>query len=135
MMRNTLNSNTFVSVMGTNQTNIVSFPKKNSGKRTPKKTSKYLLISKWTWLDKNTNYVFIVRDPVLLWNTKHLVANYTKAAKPSQIQVHTLKMYTLHHRYSVFNWFVYLKGNHSVKYMYGQMYIHVKSTNIYFAHK
>ena len=29
MMRNTFYSNTFVSVMGTNQTNIVSFPKKN----------------------------------------------------------------------------------------------------------
>ena len=121
--------------MGTNQTNIVSFPKKKFGKKTQKKPSKYLLLSKWTWLDKNTNYVFIVRDPVLLWNTKHLVANYTTAAKPSQIQVHTLKMYTLHHRYSLFNWFVYLKGNHSVKYMYVQMYIHVKSTNIYFAHK
>lgn len=135
MMRNTFNSNTFVSVMGTNQTNIVSFPKTKFGKKTQKKPSKYLLLSKWTWLDKNTNYVFIVRDPVLLWNTKHLVANYTTAAKPSQIQVHTLKMYTLHHRYSLFNWFVYLKGNHSVKYMYVQMYIHVKSTNIYFAHK
>ena len=77
-----------------------------------------------------------MRDPVLLWNTKHLVANYTKAAKfKVKFRFIHLKMYTLHYRYSVFNWFVYLKGNHSVKYMYGQMYIHVKSTNIYFAHK